>query len=187
MNNDHIHFTIACAGSSFDCFRRGASFNGVLGENIFPRTGVATAAAAWTQDSRIQWTSCAFHLAAFDFLASWAFTSAGAAAYCFSWQEPVLFPVMWAAIESLLKIRSIEQNLHFVFNTSDWPATAAAEPQPYGDNGENRGLTVWLTVRTVWHLQPYGPYGAHSNPGCGTALQSRKRRLKWPPRIFRQT
>ena len=36
---------------------------------------------------------------------------------------------------------------------------------PYGDNGENKGLTVWLTVWTVWHLQPYGLYGAHSNPG----------------------
>ena len=28
---------------------------------------------------------------------------------------------------------------------------------------------VWLTVWTVWHLQSYGLYGAHSNPGCNCA------------------
>ena len=51
-----------------------------------------------------------------------------------------------------------------------------ARREPYGDNGENKGLTVWLTVWTVWHLQPYGLYGAHSNPEDvglrGTAARS---------------
>ena len=42
----------------------------------------------------------------------------------------------------------------------------------YGKHGENEGLAVWLAVWTVWHLQPYGLYGAHSNPGVRTAQPS---------------
>ena len=173
MNNDHSHLTITCSGSSLDCFRRGASFIDVqwfAWKNTFQRSGVATTAATWTQDSRIQWTSCAFRLAAFDFLASLAFTSAGAVGHYFSWQKPNLIQAIWAAIESLTKIRCIVQNLHFyikyIRRAGDCSGRAAqARLEPYGDNGENKSLTVWLTVWTVWHLQSYGPYGAHSNSG----------------------
>ena len=143
MNNDHSHFTITCSGSSLDCFRRGALFNGLLGENTFPRTGVATTAATWTQDSRIQWIYCAFRLAAFNFLASLTFTTAGAVGHCFSWQKPNLIPVIWAAIETLIK-SSMVQNLHFHIKYILWACNcscraAQARLEPYGDNGENKG------------------------------------------------
>ena len=48
--------------------------------------------------------------------------------------------------------------------------------RPYGDNGEYKGLTVWLTVWIVWHLQPYGLCG-NSWPAVTQMYQMRGQQL----------